>query len=61
MPRHPIIIMVRSRGRVCLLIHPPQVMEMMRIHRLLLDVVPGNFLIPAQKAVTENRKQKLIL
>lgn len=61
MPHHPIIIMVPNRGEVHLLIRPLQVMEMIRIHLLLSDVVPGNFLIPVQKVVTQNRKQKFTL
>ncbi|RCL08907.1 hypothetical protein BBA71_02475 [Acetobacter pasteurianus] len=57
---HLTIIMVASRGGMHLLIHPQQVMEMIRIHLLWSDVAPGNFLIPVQKAVTENREHTFI-
>ncbi len=56
---HPIIIMAPNREAAHLLIHRPQVMGMIRIHLLWSDAVPGNFLIPAQKAVTQNKQQKV--
>ncbi|OAZ61273.1 hypothetical protein BJI49_05890 [Acetobacter pasteurianus] len=56
---HLIIIMAPNREAAHLLIRRPQVMGMIRIHLLLSDVVPGNFLIPAQKVVTQNKQQKV--
>lgn len=56
---HPIIIMAPNREVVHLLIRRPQVMGMIRIHLLLSGVVPGNFSIPAQKVVTQNKQQKV--
>ncbi|GCD59888.1 hypothetical protein NBRC3280_2405 [Acetobacter pasteurianus NBRC 3280] len=56
---HPIIIMAPNREVVHLLIRLPQVMGMIRIHLLWSDAVPGNFLIPAQKVVTQNKQQKV--
>ncbi|GBR51240.1 hypothetical protein AA11825_1919 [Acetobacter pomorum DSM 11825] len=60
MLRRLIITTAGNQGGV-LPILPLRIMEMIRTHLLLLDAVPGNFSIPVQKAVIQDKQQSLLL